>query len=72
MSESKQLAAFSNFLVISIVRALLLMVGFVKEKPSRIVAPEALFSSPDRLLPKPPLALVLKGTSVLPVKANTR
>ena len=41
----------------------------MKEIPSRIVAPEALSSSPDRLLPKPPLALVLKGTSVLPLQS---
>lgn len=41
----------------------------VKEMPSRIDAPAALSSSPDSLLPKPPLALVLKGTSVLPLQS---
>ena len=41
----------------------------VKERPSRIVAPAALSGRLSRLRPKPPLALVLKGTRVLPVQS---
>lgn len=41
----------------------------VRARPSRIVAPAALSPIPERLLPKPPLALVLKGIRVFPVKS---
>ena len=41
----------------------------VRSRPSRISAPAALSSIPERLLPKPPLALVLKGIKVFPVQS---